>query len=310
MIYVYMNGRLGNQLFRYAFSKQLQKHNPKEKLVYNFDAIYRQHHDASDGYENILKKFNTTGTEVQDEVNYSIIQYAVWKIFNRFYPRTSSFYVQNRYEKKWIPIMQFFGMYFLTLGYAKFPLKKPWWIKNLIVNGAFECDKYFEGLNDDLKRDFIPKCPLGVRNKNLMDAIEHTNSVAICVRRGDYVDVEQIKNRYFVCNKKYYERALSEIFKRVENPVLVFFSNDIQWVKKTIKIEGYTCCYEPENNPVWETLRLMSSCKHFIISNSTLHWWAQYLSNSKDKVVIAPSRWYNDDIKSDLYQDNWTLIDV
>ena len=310
MIYVYMNGRLGNQLFRYAFSRQLHKHNPKEQIVYNFDAIYRQHHCANDGYENMLKELNTKGTEVQDEANYSVIQYAVWKVFNRFYPRSGSFYSQNRYERKWIPIMKFFGMYFFTLGYVQFPLKKPWWIKNLIVNGAFESDKYLEGLSDELQKDFVPKCPLDIRNNDLMDVIKHTNSVAICVRRGDYVDVHPIKDRYFVCDKMYYERAMSEILKQVTNPVFIFFSNDIQWVKNTIKIDGYPCYYESGNNPVWETLKLMSSCKHFIISNSTLHWLGQYLSKSKNKVVIAPSRWYNDDFKSDLYQDNWTLIDV
>lgn len=100
-----------------------------------------------------MKWFNTKGTEQQDVVNYSILQYAVWKMFNRFYPRTSSFSKRNKYERKWLPIMKFFGMYFLNLGYAKFPLKKPWWVKNLIVNGAFECEHYFDGIGDELNKE-------------------------------------------------------------------------------------------------------------------------------------------------------------
>ncbi|TGX80323.1 hypothetical protein E5358_13275 [Palleniella muris] len=37
----------------------------------------------------------------------------------------------------------------------------------------------------------------------------------------------------------------------------------------------------------------MRSCKHFVISNSTLHWWAQYLCENQDKIVVTPDRWYN-----------------
>jgi len=310
MIYISMNGRLGNQFFRYAFSRQLQRYNPKEKIIYNFDAIYREHKKVGDGQENSLRWFQTRGTECQDTINYSVVQYAVWKLFNRFYPRTGSFKQRDKYERRWLPVTQFFGLYLLNLGFAKFPLKKPWWVKNLVVDGAFECERYFEGMGEELKKEFQPKLPLRGCNKGLMVAIQNNNSVAISVRRGDFVDDVLVKGTYFVCDKGYYERAIAEIKKRVKNPVFIFFSNDIEWVKENIKIDSCPCYYESGTDPVWETMRLMSSCKHFIISNSTLHWWAQYLSDNPDKVVVAPSRWYNDEFKSALFQDNWTLIDV
>ena len=52
----------------------------------------------------------------------------------------------------------------------------------------------------------------------------------------------------------------------------------------------------------------MYSCKNFIMSNSSFSWWAQYLSKNKNKKVIAPYRWYNNDIRCDIYQDNWKII--
>lgn len=310
MIYVKMGGRLGNQFFRYAFAEQLQKYNPKEIIIYNFDAIYREHKNDGDGQENSLKYFKTEGTERQDAINYSILQYAVWKLYNHFYPRNGSFAQKDKYERKWLPMMKFVGLYFLNLGYTNFPMKKPWWVKNLIVDGAFECERYFDGIGVELKKAFQPRFPLRECNKGLMVAIRESNSVAISVRRGDFVDDVQVRGTYFVCDKGYYECAIEEIKKRVKNPVFVFFSNDIGWVKENIKIDGCPCYYESGADPVWETMRLMSSCKHFIISNSTFHWWAQYLSDNPDKVVVAPSRWYNDEFKSTLFQNNWTLIDV
>ena len=70
--------------------------------------------------------------------------------------------------------------------------------------------------------------------------------------------------------------------------------------------------YESGVDPVWEKLRLMSACKHFVLSNSSFSWWAQYLSNEKKKIVVAPDIWYKTgkNAKADLYQDDWKLIHI
>jgi len=311
MIYINMGGgRLGNQFFRYAFARLLQKHNPGEVIIYNCDEIHRTYCTSGFHNENTLRYFNTRGVDYQDAINYSIAQYIILKIYNRFFPHGGSFKSINRYDRKWVKVLEFFGLYFLNLGYYPFRLKKPWWVKDIIVNGSFECDRYFSEIKDELLEAFQAKEPLQEYNQELMQTIQSTKSIAISIRRGDFVDDPQIKSKYFVCDKTYYEQAISLIREKIVNPTFIFFSNDIEWVKQNIHIEGCQCYYESGRDEQWEVMRLMSACKHFIISNSTFHWWAQYLSTNKNKIVIAPSRWFNDEYRSEIYQDNWITLPV
>lgn len=310
MIYIDMGAnRLGNQLFRYAFARLLQESNPDQQIIFNFDAVNRFHREANDGYENSLRFFHTRGTEKNDEIRYSIIQYMVLKLYRRFYPRNTDFCRRNRYERRWVGVLAFFGLYFLSLGYYPFRLKKPWWVSHLIVNGCFECEQYFKGIERLLKEEIVPLKHLDGENLEIMSRIRNSCSVAVCVRRGDFLN-KYNAGTYAICDLSYFEKAIDLIKKRLPNPSFFFFSDDLTWVKENIKVTDSECYYELEGSEVWETFQLMYSCQHFIISNSTMHWWAQFLGSNQKKIVIAPSRWYNIDFKSDLYQENWTLIEV
>ena len=197
----------------------------------------------------------------------------------------------------------------IRFGYTKFGKSL---FKNKVFYGTFECPKYFNSIRDVLLKEFTPKKPLRKENEELFKEIVSTESVCITIRRGDYVQDKEIAKSLYICTPKYFDVSLTEMKKLVPNMKLFVFSDDIDWCKNNMKWPKGTM-FESGKDPVWEKLRLMSTCKHFILSNSTFSWWAEYLSTNENKKVIAPSRWTNDPYKEgymDIYEDYWTILDV
>lgn len=85
----------------------------------------------------------------------------------------------------------------------------------------------------------------------------------------------------------YYINAAKYVEGQLKDVEFYIFSNDILWVKENINFPMKVNYVEGEN-PSHEELALMTSCNHFIISNSTFSWWGQFLSNNENKIVIAP----------------------
>lgn len=202
------------------------------------------------------------------------------------------------------------GLYLINIGYYPF-LKSNF--KNKLLIGNFECSKYFNNYRNLLCKEFEPKSESLLKNKEFFCAIKRENSVCVTIRRGDFIEDVSIMKRHFVCNSNYFYKALEVIKKDVKNPVFFIFSDDIQWVRDNMNFPKESF-FESGDDPIWEKLRLMSACKHFILSNSTFSWWCQYLSDNYEKVVVAPSRWKNFDYRKDgkweICEDSWKYVEV
>jgi hypothetical protein len=83
------------------------------------------------------------------------------------------------------------------------------------------------------------------------------------------------------------------MLKAKPNAAFFVFSDDMEWCRANLDfIPKATFVGHEHAGPKFGTyLQLMTSCKHFIIPNSTFGWWAAWLSDNSQKVVIVPQEW-------------------
>lgn len=304
---LYLSGRLGNQFFRYAFARAIMEKQGEGDLICNFSHLKKK------GFENALKDFNVIPYKRDDsnlELKYGDIQQKIQYLnYCVFFRAAGKFFKRKDTDvDEWYDKMTKYGIVYAIVQHGRkeyvFPDKKT-----LIMSGNFENSQYFNSIRHTLLKEFTPKHPPLEHNRSLYEVINSGEAVCVTIRRGDYLNREY-KKTLFLCDEEYFKKAIERIKALVERPIFVFFSDDINWVKSQMRVDGYDCYYERGDDPVWEKLRLMYSCKHFIISNSTFSWWAQYLSRNENKIVVSPSRWYNAPYQSPLIEDSFITIEV
>ena len=189
--------------------------------------------------------------------------------------------------------------------YAKILKKK----KNVYLDGYFQSYKYFEIIRDVLLTEFTLKNGYHQEVNNIKSEIENAGqSAAVHIRRGDFATIRKSYNG--LCDLAYYEKALEIIKNKHPNFKLFIFSDDIEWAKANLKLAGpMVFVSKPVFNPA-EELFMMSLCKHQIIAHSTFSWWAAWLNNNPQKIVVSPSRWLvAEDIKTDSFlPPNWIKV--
>jgi hypothetical protein len=314
MIYVEMFGRLGNQFFRYAAARALQLQQfPKEKLVLNFQQV-NDANKTDPTFYNVLSDYNVPNYDVWDGEGKVIFKESSLKqkmICIPYYMGLKNIHPESMneevaYENRWSNRLRRNGVYWFRRGYYPFVSSTA---RNKFISGNFEDPRYFECIRDVLLKEFTTSHGIVDKNNELYKKIRSTESVCISVRRGDFETNPKFKALQSVCHKEYFEQAIEAIKKQVEHPVFFLFSDDVEWVKENVKTGCETYC-EDGTDQVWEKLRMMSMCRHFIISNSTFSWWSQWLSTNENKIVVSPERWFNNNYKSPLIDPKWIKIKV
>lgn len=288
MIITKLTGRLANQMFQYAIGRALSiKNNAEFKLdLYSFkDPPF---------WPYIINRFNivinpATEQEIKKFKKYHWKKGKFWFWYNRL--------IANR--KKYADERQFnFEPWIMEL-------KDP-----VYLDGCWQSEKYFKDVEDIIRKDFSLRNPLSEQSKTFEEQISKVEAVSLHVRRDEMVSNKRINDWHGVCSVEYYNQAIQEIAKRVKNPHFFLFSDDPNWTRENIK-PPFPSTYMPYNTDhPEEDLYLMSKCRHHIIANSTFSWWGAWLDTNKNKVMIAPKKWFNTPKMNtqDIVPESWIRI--
>lgn len=228
----------------------------------------------------ILNRFNIdTPIATQDEIEYiktcngkNFFEYRFNLLRNRFAPRHRKNVVKE------------------DLSIYDEALKLPY--KNSYIEGYFSTEQFFDDFFSEVRNAFQFTPSMDGNVADLASTI-NKSTIAFSIRRGDFLN-NPLHN---VCSKEYFYRALDLIKERVDEPELLIFSDDADWVMTNMEFDVPHRLVS-EMDDYMNHMRLMSMCQNHIIPNSTFSWWGAWLSNPK--IVLAPDLWLTDD--SNIHQ--------
>jgi hypothetical protein len=183
-------------------------------------------------------------------------------------------------------------------------------VRTIYLVGYWQVHNIAEAMATQIRREFAFRDPPNGKNLELLRRINNTkNSVSLHIRRGDYTLAAEGNVALPI---GYYSRAIAHLKRSLHGPTFFVFSDDIEFARRTLSREISTVFVDHNDSfSAHEDLRLMSSCHHHIIANSTFSWWGAWLGTAATKIVIAPRRWMvgNCPLINDLFPSAWRLLE-
>lgn len=175
-----------------------------------------------------------------------------------------------------------------------------------LLIGFFQSPRHFSGIESELRGELdLSQLHLPAESLRFEETLRSRPTVSIHVRRGDYLGLGATQ----CLGDNYHDRATDWFRERFEGIRFCVFSDDIPWCRARFHGPEYLFCDFPTaaTDPLHD-LRLMASCHHHIIVNSSYSWWGAWLNPSPDKQVIAPHMWMNNLPSTEIIDPNWTRI--
>lgn len=179
------------------------------------------------------------------------------------------------------------------------------------LDGYWQSYKYFNGISDTIKREVGKIGALSKGSQHIYKQITSSESICIHIRRGDYVTNLNASQTHGLCSLEYYNKGLQIVGKGLKNPTVFIFSDDPEWVRSNLEVPFPSVVVDVNGaDDAHQDLWLMRSCQRFVIANSSLSWWAAWLSDAPKKMVVAPRNWFssNQFDSSDLIPPDWIRL--
>lgn len=285
MVSFYAQGGLGNQLFQYAAARQIAHRTATQVEV-----------DTS-WYDKVRSNVTPRTFEL----------YGVFKDLQPLPPRRRAVLkiASSRFGRALPRFMRASVIRETNFSYSE-QLLHATGASHIV--GYWQSERYFTGVADAIRSE-LSALTDGICNAELLEITRRANTVAVHVRRGDYVTNSSAAAHHGTCSPAYYSAAISSLSAELPDPHYVVFSDEIEWARTNLTMPvGTTYVEATASVPPIRDILLMASCAHNIIANSSYSWWGAWLGNPK-RNVIAPQVWFSSRRETpDLLPSHWKTL--
>jgi len=287
MLIFFADGRLGNQIFQYAFLKTIAKKD-ETLIIYNFDSMIDVF-DVPRRKTLIIKRRRYLRAILQLIIRPFLILLSRIRLITLIQQDVDNFggpkYSSDTYTEK-MGIMPF----------------------RFVDTGFFQSENFFD---DNVMTDIIIKSKHLKKANNLLAVIpSNKHKVFVHVRRVDYINVSCFGIKGVALPLSYYKNCIRWFENNVKNPFFVFLSDDTEFVEYCFNDIDNKVIF---NNEIGVDFAVMVLCKSGIISNSSFSWWGAYLMKERYQ-VFAPKYWLgyksHKEYPKGIHTDKFRFIDV
>jgi hypothetical protein len=264
---------LGNQIYCYAAARRLAWANNAELVLdhvtgFARDAEYQRKYRL-DGFH-IGARLATPGERYEP---FERIRRGIVKKLNRFLPFGRRSYIEQEFPD--------FDPRLLDMKLQS---------ASNVIDGLWQSVHYFADIEDILRADLRIQPPSDARNRDAQAWIERHGAVSVHVRW--FSSPAGAADASTNVHARYYQSALSMLRERMQEPYFAVFSDDPHAaaamlalpMERTLLVDWNTGD-GGELADMW----LMSSCKHYVVANSTFSWWGAWLgARQEDQLVLFP----------------------
>lgn len=154
---------------------------------------------------------------------------------------------------------------------------------NCVFVGYWQCVDYYGKIRGGLQQSLTVK-----EQHHTADFLKYrqhvlsVESTAVHVRRGDYIG----RGGFHTLPFSYYYYAIQQT-----KGDLFIFSDDIPWCIEKFKEAYFGRKVHFIHLEDYLDFELMKLCNHQVISHSSFSWWAAFLNDSPNRIVVCPSQW-------------------
>lgn len=249
-----IQGRLGNQLFQYAFAYSISK---KSNSVFHFVEPYYvfglNKYFKLRKFEMILQFYTSILYKIKSKDNFVTI--------TEYSDTHSNSIIHNTEE-------------------------------NIMWDGHFQSFNYFKEIELDVKRLFcIKRKYIKMFNEKYFDLFNSSNVTVMHIRLTDYKlsGNDFLGGKDLSLPFSYYKHCINELEKNNSIEKLIIISDDIEQCKEVFnEFKSIDISYETNSEII--DFQLILNADNLILSNSSFSWWGAFL-NTKKKKVYAPKYW-------------------